>query len=133
MIQADVGHQPLHALAPLGPGARPPQVIVAHQHAGLRPPPGDRPSHQALWQAGGFLLRQDVWHRRLAHVHDGSALPVPWEHLLGVPLSRLQTVVQTHRYPPPARLRRAAGAPAAGGAATGDVGDAGRAAAATTG
>ena len=71
MIQADFGHQPLKALAPLGTGARPPQVIVDHQHAGLRPPPGDRPSHEAILQASGFLMLQDLLHRRLAHIHDG--------------------------------------------------------------
>jgi hypothetical protein len=60
MIQADFGHQPLQALTPLGTGARPPQVIVDHQHAGRGPPPGDRPSHEAIVQAGGFLMRQSI-------------------------------------------------------------------------
>ena len=71
MIQADFCYQPLKALAPLGPGARPPQLIVAHQPPGLGPPPGDRPSPEALLQAGGFLMLQDLLHCRLAYVHDG--------------------------------------------------------------
>src|SRR5262249_16664048 len=80
-----------------------PQVIVDHQHAGLRPPPGDRPSHEAIVQAGGFLMLQDLLHRRLAHVHDGEALPVPWGHVLCVPLAPPPTLLQTPRSPPPPR------------------------------
>jgi hypothetical protein len=128
MVHTTGRHQPLNAVAPLGPGARPTAISVDHPPPGLGPAPGHSPAPQPVWQAGR-LLRLPHWRpRRWAPVDDGQPRPRRGEDGRGVPRPRLSAVRQTPRCPPPARRRRAAGAPAAGCAATGGVGDASQAA-----
>jgi hypothetical protein len=101
VLRPDFRHQPLKALAPLSTGARPAGSISDHQHPGLRPAPGDGPTHQAVLQPCGLLVRRYLLRGRLPRTHDRQPVPVPWEECRGIPLPALTPVRPRHRRPPP--------------------------------
>jgi hypothetical protein len=80
---ADVGDQPLEAVAALGGGARASQVLVDHDHLLGRPAQRDRPLAQRVLAVGGGGVLDHLAQGGLAHIQVGGPAQVLCGHLLG--------------------------------------------------
>src|SRR6266545_7951184 len=80
---ADVGDQPLEAVAALGGGARASQVLVDHDHLLGRPAQCDRPLAQRVLAVGGGGVLDHLPQGGLAHIQVGGPAQVLCGHLGG--------------------------------------------------
>jgi hypothetical protein len=96
MIQSDLCHETLKAVAALSCRTRLAQIIINDQDASFRPPQRHGAPYEAILQLCRLLMIEYLLRCRLPNVNNREALHMSGQDFVAISLPRLSYEVQAH-------------------------------------